>query len=79
MRQLADGWGNCCGIRMYMLYFYKLIAPYKQIGICGDSDDTGEFYLIIFHDKEQLLYWDITEAGILQQIINDDFEIEWFA
>lgn len=54
---------------MYMLYFYKLIAPYKQIGICGDSDDTGGFYLIIFHDKEQLLYWDITEAGILQQII----------
>ena len=43
------------------------------------SDDTGGFYLIIFHDKEQLLYWDITEAGILQQIINDDFEIEWFA
>ncbi|MEQ2498663.1 hypothetical protein [Enterocloster bolteae] len=50
-----------------------------QTGICGDSDDTGGFYLIIFHDKEQLLYWDITEAGILQQIINDDFEIEWFA
>jgi len=58
---------------MYMLYFYKLIAPYKQIGICGDSDDTGGFYLII------LLYRDITEAGILQQIINDDFEIEWFS
>lgn len=60
---------------MYMLYFYKLIAPYKQIGICGDSDDTGGFYLIIFHDKEQLLYWDITEAGILQQIINDDLKL----
>ena len=63
----------------YVSTYGNDIAPYKQIGICGDSDDTGGFYLIIFHDKEQLLYWDITEAGILQQIINDDFEIEWFA
>ncbi|RGZ01613.1 hypothetical protein [Clostridium sp. AM58-1XD] len=59
----------------------KLPHQYRnwEVEICGDSDDTGGFYLIIFHDKEQLLYWDTTEAGILQQIINDDFEIEWFA
>ena len=60
----------------------KVILPHQyrnwQVEICGDSDDTGGFYLIISHDKEQLLYWDTTEAGILQQISNGGLEIEWF-
>lgn len=59
----------------------KVRNPYQykdwQAEISGDTEDTGGFYLILFQEDKQILYWEPTEEKIYQQVKKDGFEIEW--
>ena len=68
----------------------KVVAPYNYRNwyaeLCGDTDDTGGFYIFLWKDKEQktsvegynhLLFWDITEEDVNKQLSEFYIEIEW--